>query len=190
MNYVRSVHHTHECVASLWLCGLSLSKGQRSVPREAGMTTRSHLGEANITTLRGVADPNGSVGGVGNYPTIHNGFCVRHWTENGPLDSRFSGPLQIERALARPFNLKETENFKFKEEHQPILPSTRDAVETAIDLSKEAGEHTWEALARRVKGRIIPWGKRVQKRSEPEPGAHAPVFPILPPHEKNESSRD
>ncbi len=47
MNYVSSVHHTYGYVASPWLCGLSLSKGQRSVPREAGMTTRSNFAEAN-----------------------------------------------------------------------------------------------------------------------------------------------
>ena len=49
MNSVISVHHTYGCVASPWLCGLSLSKGQRSVPREAGTTTRYNIGEANFT---------------------------------------------------------------------------------------------------------------------------------------------
>ena len=72
MNYVRSVHHTHEGVASLWLCGLLLSKGQRSVPREADMTTRSNIVEAHITAIRVAADPYGSVGGAGHRPTIHN----------------------------------------------------------------------------------------------------------------------
>ena len=59
-NSVSPVHHTHGCVASLWLCGLSLSKGQRSVPREAGMTTRSNIGEANFPEQSG-PDPYGSI---------------------------------------------------------------------------------------------------------------------------------
>lgn len=64
----------------------------------------------------------------------------------------------------------------FKKEHQkPITTGTRDAVETAIDLSKEAGQHTWESLARRVKGRFAPWVTRVRKQSESQAAESAPT---------------
>ena len=56
-----------------------------------------------------------------------------------------------------------TRNFG-KEDRESATRSTRDAVETAIDLSKEGAQHTWESLARRVKGRFLPWGSKPKAR--------------------------
>ena len=49
------------------------------------------------------------------------------------------------------------------------LPSgteTRDAVESAIDLSKEGGEATWEQQVKRSK-RITRWTEHVRASSAP-----------------------
>lgn len=40
--------------------------------------------------------------------------------------------------------------------------STRDVVETAVDLSRQPG--TWESLRRKVAGRVARWDPRVSRR--------------------------
>lgn len=58
-----------------------------------------------------------------------------------------------------------TRNFK-KKHPKSTTTGTRDAVETAIDLSKDTGRHTWESLARRVRGRFPTWATEVRQKNE------------------------
>ncbi len=49
---------------------------------------------------------------------------------------------------------------------QPEVVGSRNAVETAIDLSKVDRHSTWEGVAARMRGVIKPWEATVRSQDE------------------------
>lgn len=115
MNYDerRVQEHTSECVASSLLYNPAIKK-------TSSVVLAVWWGRAGVHHWRGArhrrkpADPNGSVGGVGNRPTIHNDICIRHWIDYGPSDCAFRGLCSAALVL--------TSHAASKEKQWPLQP--------------------------------------------------------------------